>query len=86
MDNENSASVRDQIREFILDLAKAKGVASITDQQSLVENQVIDSLSIFRLVAFLEDTFRIRIPDEEISDENLKSVEVIEALVRSKAA
>jgi acyl carrier protein len=86
MDNEDSASVRDRIREFILDLAKAKGVASITDQQSLVENQVIDSLSIFRLVAFLEDTFRIRISDEEISDENLKSVEVIEALVRSKAA
>jgi acyl carrier protein len=59
MDNENSASVRDQIREFILDLAKAKGVASITDQQSLVESQVIDSLNIFRLVRTRRSATRI---------------------------
>ena len=48
------AQVKDQIREFILrDLASAKGVSSFSDSESLMESGVIDSLGIFRLVAFL---------------------------------
>ena len=49
-----------------------------------MENGIIDSLGIFRLVAFLEETFRVRIGDEEITAENLKSVDVIEQLVLAK--
>ena len=82
---EQSASVKDQIREFISkDLASAKGVSSFSDQESLMEGGVIDSLGIFRLVAFLEETFRVRIGDEEITHENLKSVDAIEQLVLAK--
>jgi len=81
---DQSASVRDQIREFIRDLANAKGVSSFTDQEPLMDSGIIDSLSIFRLVTFLEDTFRIRIGDQEITNENLKSVEAVEQLVLSK--
>jgi len=82
---EQSASARDQIREFILrDLASAKGVSSFSDSESLMESGVIDSLGIFRLVAFLEETFRVRVGDEEITHDNLKSVDSIEQLVLSK--
>jgi acyl carrier protein len=82
---EQSASAKDQIREFILkDLASAKGVSSFSDQESLMESGVIDSLGIFRLVAFLEETFRVRIGDEEITHDNLKSVDSIEQLVSAK--
>jgi acyl carrier protein len=82
---EQTASARDQIREFILkDLASAKGVSSFSDQESLMESGVIDSLGIFRLVAFLEETFRVRIGDEEITHDNLKSVDSIEQLVLAK--
>lgn len=80
-----TASVKDQIREFIQrDLASAKGVNSFSDGESLMESGVIDSLGIFRLVAFLEETFRVRIGDEEITHENLQSVDSIEQLVNSK--
>jgi acyl carrier protein len=76
---------KDQIREFIQkDLASAKGISSFSDSESLMENGIIDSLGIFRLVAFLEETFRVRIGDEEITAENLKSVDVIEQLVLAK--
>jgi len=82
---EQSATVKDQIREFILrDLASAKGVRSFSDSESLMESGVIDSLGIFRLVAFLEETFRVRIGDEEITHDNLKSVDSIEQMVVSK--
>jgi len=80
-----TATPKDQIREFIQkDLASAKGISSFSDSESLMENGIIDSLGIFRLVAFLEETFRLRIGDEEITAENLKSVDVIEQLVLAK--
>jgi acyl carrier protein len=82
---EQTASAKDQIREFIQkDLASAKGISSFSDNESLMENGIIDSLGIFRLVAFLEETFRVRIGDEEITAENLKSVDSIEQLVLAK--
>jgi acyl carrier protein len=81
---DQSASVRDQIREFVQDLANAKGISSFTDQDALLDSGILDSLSIFRLVAFLEETFRVKIGDQEITNENLKSVEIIEELVLSK--
>jgi acyl carrier protein len=80
-----TASSRDQIREFIQkDLASAKGISSFSDSESLMDNGIIDSLGIFRLVAFLEETFRVRIGDEEITADNLKSVDAIEHLVVAK--
>jgi acyl carrier protein len=80
-----SAMVRDQIREFVREnLAGPKGIASFTDTESLTENGVVDSLGIFRLVSFLEETFGTRIGDEEITAQNLSSIELIEQLVLSK--
>ena len=76
--------LRDQIRAFIQELASTKGITSFTDRESLLENGVIDSLGIFRVVSFLEDTFRVRVGDMEINGENLKNVETIEQLVLSK--
>jgi len=81
---EQSDTIKSQLREFIQEIADSKGVASFTDQESLTDNGVIDSLSIFRLVSFLEDRFGVRIADEEINYDNLQNVEAIEQLVVSK--
>jgi len=76
--------IKEKVREFVLDAAQRKGLASVTDTESLTENGVIDSLAIFRLVSFLEDNFGIRIADEEIVNENFQSVEAIESFVAEK--
>jgi acyl carrier protein len=81
---EQTDTIKSQLREFIREVADTKGVTSFTDQESLTENGVIDSLSIFRLVSFLEERFGVRIGDEEINYDNLQSVETIEQLVVSK--
>jgi len=73
-------TVKDQIRQFVCtELASAKGIAVVADDESLIENGVVDSLGIFRLV-----TFRVKIGDEEISAENLQSVDMIEQFVLRK--
>ncbi len=80
-----SAAVKDQIREYVLEeFAKTKGINQITDQEVLTKNGIIDSMGIFRLVAFLEETFKVRIGDEEITHDNLESVDAIERLVIAK--
>ena len=85
--NETTQSVlKDQIRTFILEnLASAKGITSFEDDESLMDNGVIDSLGIFRVVSFLEEDLGVRIGDEEINPENLKSVDTIEQLVIAKS-
>jgi hypothetical protein len=50
----------------------------ITDQEVLTKNGVIDSMGIFRLVAFLEEEFNVRVGDEEITHDNLESIDAIE--------
>lgn len=78
-------TVKDQVRQFVNEeLAAAKGISSVRDDESLIENGVVDSLGIFRLVTFLEESFGVKIGDEEISAENLQSVDMIEQLVLSK--
>ena len=81
---EDTRSTKDQIRQWVQETAERKGIGAVTDDESLTENGVIDSLAIFRLVSFLEDTFGVRIADEEIVNDNFKSVDDIDRLVQSK--
>ena len=86
MTTANETTIKDQVRQFIREeLAAAKGIATFTDSESLTDNGIIDSLGIFRLVTFLEENFGVRVGDEEISADNLQSVDKIEALVISKS-
>lgn len=81
-----SAAVKDQIREYVLEeFAKPKGIMQVTDQEVLTKNGIIDSMGIFRLVSFLEDTFNVRVGDEEITHDNLESIDAIEKLVLAKS-
>jgi acyl carrier protein len=79
------SETKEQIREFIMEnLAQPKGISSFSDDDSLMENGVMDSLGIFRLVAFLEEHMSVRISDEEINPDNLKNLNTIEELVLRK--
>lgn len=51
---------------------------------NLLEEDVLDSVSALVLIQELEEEFEITIDAEEITDENLKTVENILNLVKSK--
>jgi len=76
--------IRSKVREFVVEAAQRQGLGTVTDEESLTEKGVIDSLAIFRLVSFLEDSFGIRIADEEIVNESFQSVNAIENFVATK--
>lgn len=77
--------LKEELRGFILEsLAQPKGIASFSDSDLLMETGIIDSLDIFRLVAFLEDQLGVRIDDQEINPETLRTLNTIEELVIRK--
>jgi acyl carrier protein len=81
-----AAEVKQQIRDYVVEeFAKSKGINQVSDDEVLTKNGIIDSMGIFRLVAFLEETFNVRIGDEEITHDNLESIDAIEKLVLAKA-
>ena len=79
-----SAQIKDQVREFIMKIATRRGVQSVADDDSLTSAGVLDSMGIFRLVTFLEETFAVGVSDEEITSENFQSINAIQEFVSSK--
>ena len=72
------------IREFIqTEIIRQKNASVLSNSASLIETGVIDSLSIQKLIAYLEKKFSIRIADDQIVPENFETIEAISKLVQT---
>jgi acyl carrier protein len=70
----------DQIRAYI---ERTFG-KSVGPDDSLLDSGLIDSTGIFELVAFLEDTFGVKVEDEEIVPEHFETAAQIAGFVERK--
>jgi methoxymalonate biosynthesis acyl carrier protein len=82
--SETIESARQSVRDFVMESAQTKGVLTVTDEESLVENGVMDSLEFFRLVGFLEDNLEILVDDKDVQLENFQSIAAILRYVETK--
>jgi acyl carrier protein len=81
------APVKASLRQFVMEnLAQGKVAGVLEDDASLIDNGVIDSLGIFQLVSFLEQSYGVRVRDEEIVLENFRSINAIEEFLVAKLA
>ncbi|GAB7180207.1 hypothetical protein ATKI12_0038 [Kitasatospora sp. Ki12] len=71
------------VRSLLQDLAKDMDV---DDETPLIERRVIDSLSLLKLVAQLEERFGITIRDTEIRPTHFATTRAIRDFVATKAA
>lgn len=79
--------IKKQTRKFIsANLLMGVNQGEIGDEQSFLELGVLDSTGVIELIAFLEETFGIRVEDDEIVPENLDSLANIERYVSGKLA
>ena len=77
--------VRETIREFISNnFLRGDESRTFDDDDSFLENDMIDSVGIVELVVFIEETFGFRVEDEEIIPANFDSVNQLIVYVRSK--
>ena len=73
------------IRQFVID-EFVRDRSTIDETTNLLEQEIIDSLGIFTLIAFIEDRFGVRIAPEEVNLENFETLASITSLVERKLA
>lgn len=65
------------IQTYISDVL-LNGRMQVELDDDLLVGEIIDSLGMMRLVAFIEDTFKIKVPLGDITIQNFRSVETID--------
>lgn len=80
--------IKNQVRQFIADnfILGAEGV-SLGDDDSFLEHHVLDSTGFLELISHLEETYGIKVLDDEMVPENLDSLRsVTDFIARKRAA
>ncbi len=75
--------MKDQIKRFIIDTFMY-GEGELADDQALFDSGIIDSLGFIKLLAFIEDTFKITIDRSEVGIESFNTVNDIVSTIQSK--
>ena len=76
-------TIETEITEFIANGVKER-IESITPEDRLLEDGIIDSLSLLDLVTFIEKTYRVVVDDFDIDLETFGSVRSIAKYVSAK--
>lgn len=84
---EPHVSIRDRVRRFVIEDLKWPDEPSVlTDDFSLIEGRVLDSIRVLSLVQFLESEYGIEVLDTEITSQHLDTLACIEKYVTMKLA
>jgi acyl carrier protein len=75
-----------RVRQFIIDNFVFGDASHLADDDSFLDNGLIDSMGILTLVVFVEETYDIAVQDEEIVPGNWDSVNRIANFIGSKLA
>ena len=77
--------IKQQVLDFITsNFLFDDAQASLDEKDSLLETGVIDSTGVLELIAFIEETYGIKIEDEEIIPENLDTILDITYFIKQK--
>ncbi len=81
----NQFEIKQKIAEYVRDtFLKGRTERALHDDDSLMDNELLDSTGVLELVLFIEQTFDVRVEDEEIVPDNLDSVNSLVRFVRRK--
>jgi len=77
--------IEEKIRIFIQDnfLLGDKNKV-IKEDESFLQGGIIDSTGVLELVNFIEETYKIKVEDEELVPENLDSIKNLVAYIKRK--
>ena len=76
--------VAQSLRRFIKENFLFGEEATFSDDDSFLEQGIIDSTGVLELVAFLEEQYEITIADEELVPDNLDSISNLLRFIASK--
>ncbi len=76
--------IKQSIQSFFEDNFMVDFPSDFSDEDSLLENGIIDSTGVLELILFLEESYGIKIEDSEVTPENLDSFIAIQKFVQQK--
>lgn len=76
---------RETIYQFINDDLLFGDGGQLTNTTHLLDDGILDSLGMLRMVEFLESNFGIKVEADEINRQNFKSINSLAAFVETKA-
>lgn len=80
-------TIEHAVREFVIsNFLFGANTGSLKDDDSFLENGIIDSTGVLELVGHLEQTYHIEVRDQELVPDNLDSVQKVAAFVARKLA
>ena len=80
-------SEKSKIRQFILEnFVIGLAEEELNDDDSFLDQGIIDSTGVLELVAFLEETYGFDVADEEVLPENFDSINNLAAYIERKQA
>jgi acyl carrier protein len=81
---ENSMETTDKLKDFFKENFMIDLDDGFSNDESFLENGIIDSTGVLELVTFIEEYFGIKVEDEEIIPENMDSLNNIIAYIKFK--
>ena len=73
------------LKEFIFNkLVRDRKIDGWDNDQSLLQNGIIDSLGIVKLITFMERKFSIKVTDEDFIPDNFETINHLLSLIEQK--
>jgi acyl carrier protein len=83
----STSDVLQRTRAYIVDnFLYMRRDVQLAASDSLLGRGIIDSMGVMELVQFIEESFGVRVDDEDITEENLGSLDAIASFVTSKGS
>lgn len=80
-------TVRAALRRYVLENHLfTDDDTALKDTDSFLETGILDSTGIMELILFVEETFQLKVTDDEMAPENLDSIDSLVAYVERKQA
>jgi acyl carrier protein len=76
--------IKQELRQFVIDNFLYGRPGELRDEDSFLENGIIDSTGVLELIAFLEERFGLELEETDLTPENLDSINKVTRLVESR--
>ncbi len=74
------------VHEFIVENFLFGDGEQLTNETSFLDSGIIDSTGILELITFLEETYNLKIEDDELIPENLDSLNCVAKFIKQKVS
>jgi len=74
--------IRENLRQFVIENFLGDRSGDFSDEDSLLDQGLIDSTGVLELVTFVEERFGITIADSDLTPENFDSIQMLTTFIQ----